>query len=140
MKTLQQQQMDIPMDPAMMGTFGGVGATPSEGEQVLIGQRIDEDLERFNTLEKLKSHLIDVIGSEKLEKATPLIYKYSDDLLYEKNQEDVYKGFEGVLTEAEIKKNMHFIVALSQFEIKGQKDKEEKAKKEAEQKKLEEER
>jgi hypothetical protein len=116
----------------MDATFGG------EAVEGIVGNKVDEDMSRYTTLEDIRNYLKTELGEEKLTSALPFIIEFGDDILYEKNMPAVYKKLEDILTKAEIKKYLHFFANLAYYELEvskaeeRKKEEEEKAKQEAE--------
>lgn len=80
------------------------------------GDKIDHDLEKYNTIDRIKEYLEDEIGKDVLEKAHPILKEFGDDILYQNNIPEVTKKLKGILSEDEVIKNLHFFATLVFFE------------------------
>lgn len=79
-------------------------------------EKIDEDLEKYNNVERIKDYLEIEIGKDVLEKAHPILKELGDDILYEQNIPDVIDKLKGILSEDKVKYYLHFFASLIFFE------------------------
>lgn len=118
-ETEQAQEVAAPEVEAQMKscTFGGdIAEVMQQEESKYIGEKIDEDLEKYNTFERIKEYLQEEIGKEVLDKAHPVLKEFGDDILYEKNIPKVVERLEGIVGENEVVKYLHFFATLIFFE------------------------
>ena len=81
----------------MSATFGGL-------ERTAVGSKVDEDLAKVETLDKVVSYLKSEIGEDLFEKAAPVLVKHVDNLLYEENVNLVIDALSGILDKPQINK------------------------------------
>lgn len=113
-------------------TFGGniTEVMNTEGKKI-IGEKIDEDLSRYNSIERIKEYLTDEIGQDLLNKAHPILKEFGDDILYENNIPLVIDQLDGILSEEEVVRYLHFFATLIFFENEQEKINKRKQKKPA---------
>mmetsp|Transcript_38722 Transcript_38722/g.38271 ORF Transcript_38722/g.38271 Transcript_38722/m.38271 type:complete len:271 (+) Transcript_38722:568-1380(+) len=98
-------------------TFGGdIAEVMKQEESKYIGEKIDHDLETYNTFDRIKEYLEEEIGEEILTKAHPILKEFGDDILYEKNIPKVVEKLSGIVKEDEVIKYLHFFATLIFFE------------------------
>lgn len=98
-------------------TFGEdvVGAINSD-ESNFVGEKIDQDLSRYDNIERIKEYLENEIGKDILSKAHPILREFGDDILYENNIPNVIQKLKGIVSEDEVVKYLHFFATLIFFE------------------------
>ena len=101
-------------------TFGGGVGIQLSGENKVIGEKIDEDLTRYNTIERVRDYLEQEIGEEILAKAHPILKEFGDDILYENNIPLVIRKLEGILSRDEVMQYLHFFATLIFFEMEAE--------------------
>lgn len=117
-------------------TFGGnIAEVMNVEKEKVQGEKIDQDLSRYNTIERIKDYLEQEIGKEMLDKAHPILKEFGDEILYESNIPLVIDKLDGILSEEEVVQYLHFFATLVFFE--NEQDKIMKKKKEKTQKKPE---
>jgi hypothetical protein len=98
-------------------TFGGnISEAMNIEDKKIIGDKIDQDLARYNTIERIKDYLESEIGNEVLSKAHPVLKEFGDDILYENNIPSVIEKLNGILSEEEIAQYLHFFASWIFFE------------------------
>ena len=102
-------------------TFGGgIDKMMNNENNKIVGEKIDEDLTRYNTIERVRDYLEQEIGEEILSKAHPILKEFGDDILYENNIPLVIRKLEGILSRDEVMQYLHFFATLIFFEMEAE--------------------
>lgn len=89
---------DEEQDQIKSVTFGGgISDIMQLDEGVFVGEKIDEDLTKYNNIERIKDYLENEIGRDVLDKAHPILKEFGDDILYENNIPDVIEKLGGIM-------------------------------------------
>ena len=108
-------------------TFGGnITEVMDPSNKKIIGDKIDDDLGKYNSTDRIKLYLEEEIGQELLSKAHPILKEFGDDILYENNIPLVVDKLQGILSENEVVKYLHFFATWIFFENEQERIKERK--------------
>lgn len=115
--TQDTQETEEELDQIKSLTFGGGILDKMQiDEGAFVGEKIDEDLTKYNNIERIKDYLENEIGRDVYEKAHPILKEFGDDILYENNIPDVIEKLGGIMWEEDVVKYLHFFATLVFFE------------------------